>query len=301
VVQNGSIKMPNLVAPAWLVAEVRRAKKGTSTDQIEQTSGLLSRLGLTTVCDSARCPNRGECFSHRTVTFLILGDVCTRGCTFCAVRLGRPDGPLDADEPERLSQAVGELGLAHVVITSVTRDDLPDSGAVHYAKTVEALRRHCPTVTIELLVPDFMGSDKALSTVLAACPDILAHNIETVPRLYREVRRGADYHRSLWVLHKAKVLAPQIITKSGVMLGLGESDEEVRAVLYDLAATGCEMVTLGQYLAPSLTSTPVARYVLHNEFDQWRTNALAMGFKSVVSGPLVRSSYKASLFFGELA
>jgi len=293
--------MPKLVAPAWLVAEVRRAKKGTSAEQIEQTSGLLSRLGLPTVCDSARCPNRGECFSHRTVTFLILGDVCTRRCAFCAVRHGRPDGPLDADEPERVAQAVGELGLAHVVVTSVTRDDLPDGGAGHYAQVVGALRRRCPTVNVELLVPDFLGSEEALATVLAAGPDILAHNLETVPRLYREVRRGADYHRSLRLLHKSKALAPQIITKSGMMLGLGESDEEVHAVLYDLAATGCEMVTLGQYLAPSMMSTPVARYVSHNEFDQWRNKALAMGFKSVVSGPLVRSSYKASLFFGELA
>jgi len=293
--------MPNLVAPAWLVAEVRRAKKGTSADQIEQTSGLLSRMGLSTVCDSARCPNRGECFSHRTVTFLILGDICTRGCSFCAVRHGRPAGPPDVDEPERLAQAISELGLTHVVITSVTRDDLSDGGAVHYAKTVGALRRHCLTVKIELLVPDFLGSEKALATVLAAGPDILAHNIETVPRLYREVRRGADYHLSLRLLHKSKALAPRIITKSGVMLGLGESDEEIHAVLYDLAATGCEMLTLGQYLAPSMMSTPVARYVSHTEFHQWRNKALAMGFKSVVSGPLVRSSYKASLFFGELA
>ena len=253
--------MPNLVAPAWLVAEVRRAKKGTNTDQIEQTSGLLSRLGLPTVCDSARCPNRGECFSHRTVTFLILGDVCTRGCTFCAVRHGRPAGPPDDDEPERLAQAVSELGLTHVVITSVTRDDLPDGGAGHYAQVVGALRRRCPSVKVELLVPDFLGSEEALATVLAACPDILAHNLETVPRLYRQVRRGADYHRSLLVLHKAKALAPRIITKSGVMLGLGESDDEIHAVLYDLAATGCEMVTLGQYLSPSLASAPVARYV----------------------------------------
>jgi lipoic acid synthetase len=295
------MKMPNLVAPDWLVAEVRRAKKGTSTDQIEQTSGLLSRLGLPTVCDSARCPNRGECFSHRTVTFLILGDVCTRGCTFCAVRHGRPAGPPDADEPERLAQAVGELGLTHVVITSVTRDDLPDGGAGHYAQVVGALRRRCPAVKVELLVPDFLGSEEALATVIAAYPDILAHNLETVPRLYRQVRQGADYHRSLRVLHKAKALTPRIITKSGVMLGLGESTDEVEAVLYDLAATGCEMVTLGQYLTPSIAYTPVARYVSRNEFDQWRTKALAMGFKSVASGPLVRSSYKASLFFGELA
>ncbi len=292
--------MPNLVAPAWLVAEVRRAKKGTSTDQIEQTSGLLSRLGLPTVCVSARCPNRGECFSLRTVTFLILGDVCTRGCTFCAVHHGRPAGPPDSDEPVRLAQAVEKLDLTHVVITSVTRDDLPDGGAGHYAKVVGALRRHCPSVKIELLVPDFLGSEEALATVLAASPDILAHNLETVPRLYQQVRRGADYHRSLLLLRQAKVLAPRVITKSGIMLGLGENSDEVQAVLCDLAATGCEMVTLGQYLAPSLAHTPVVRYVLHNEFDQWRTEALAMGFKSVASGPLVRSSYKASLFFGEL-
>ncbi len=293
--------MPNLVAPAWLVTEVRRAKKGTSTDQIEQTSGLLSRLGLPTVCDSARCPNRGECFSLRTVTFLILGDVCTRGCTFCAVRHGRPAGPPDADEPERLAQAVVELGLTHVVITSVTRDDLTDGGAGHYAQVVGALQRRSPAVKVELLVPDFLGSEEALATVLAASPDILAHNLETVPRLYQQVRRGSDYRRSLRVLHKAKALSPRVITKSGVMLGLGESADEVQAVLYDLAATGCEMVTLGQYLAPSLAHTPVVRYVFRNEFDQWRAKALAMGFKSVASGPLVRSSYKAPLFFGELA
>ncbi len=292
--------MPNLVAPAWLVAEVRRAKKGTSTDQIEQTSGLLSRLGLPTVCVSARCPNRGECFSLRTVTFLILGDVCTRGCTFCAVRHGRPAIPPDADEPEHLAQAVLELGLIHVVITSVTRDDLTDGGAGHYAQVVGALRSCSPTVKVELLVPDFLGSEEALATVLAASPDILAHNLETVPRLYQQVRRGADYHRSLRMLREAKALAPRVITKSGIMLGLGENADEVQAVLYDLAATGCEMITIGQYLAPSLAHTPVVRYVLRNEFDQWRIKALAMGFKSVASGPLLRSSYKASLFFGEL-
>ena len=292
--------MPNSVAPAWLVAEVRQAKKGTSTAQIEQTSGLLSRLGLPTVCVSARCPNRGECFSLRTVTFLILGDVCTRGCTFCAVRHGRPAGPPDADEPERLAQAVVELGLTHVVITSVTRDDLPDGGAGHYAQTVGALRRRNPAVKIELLVPDFLGSEEALATVLAASPDILTHNLETVPRLYQQVRRGADYHRSLRMLREAKARAPRVITKSGIMLGLGENADEVQAVLCDMAATGCDMVTLGQYLAPSLAHTPVARYVLHNEFDQWRTKALALGFQSVASGPLVRSSYKASLFLKDL-
>lgn len=292
--------MPNLIAPAWLMAEVRRAKKGTSSYQIEQTSGLLSRLGLPTVCDNARCPNRGECFSLHTVTFLILGDVCTRGCMFCAVRHGRPAGLPDSAEPERLAQAVVELGLTHVVITSVTRDDLPDGGAGHYAQVVGALRRRSPAIKVELLVPDFLGSEEALAIVLAASPDILAHNLETVPRLYRQVRRGADYHRSLRVLHKAKALAPPIITKSGVMLGLGETAYEVETVLYDIAATGCDMVTLGQYLAPSLAHTPVARYVSPKEFDQWRTKALALGFKSVASAPLVRSSYKAPFFFGEL-
>ena len=224
-------------APEWLIAEVRRAKRGTGAEMVTQTRDLLDRLHLPTVCDSARCPNRGECFSHHTATFLILGEVCTRGCAFCAVGKGKPL-PLEADEPQRLAQAVAELGLRHVVITSVTRDDLPDGGAAHYARVVEALREHCPGVRIELLVPDFRGSKEALTTVLASGPDILAHNLETVPRLYPQVRRGADYRRSLTVLEQAKQLSPKIITKSGLMLGLGEEAPEVEAVLKDLRHSG---------------------------------------------------------------
>jgi lipoyl synthase len=301
VVQIGSMRMPTLAVPAWLMEEVRRAKKGHGSDQIGRTSALLARLVLPTVCDSARCPNRGECFSHRTATFLILGDVCTRGCAFCAVRHGHPPEFPDPHEPDRLAMAVTELGLTHVVITSVTRDDLPDGGAAHYAQVVRALNRNCPEVKVELLVPDFLGSERSLAVVLAASPDILAHNVETVPRLYRTVRTGADYQRSLTLLKRAKKLSPQVITKSGLMLGLGESVEEIEAVLNDLADAACDMITLGQYLAPSLAHAPVARYVSRDEFDRWREKALTMGFKSVASGPLVRSSYKAPLFFGEVA
>jgi len=287
--------------PVWLREEIRQAKRGQGKEQIEQTSSLLKHLGLSTVCDSARCPNRGECFSHHTATFLILGDVCTRGCAFCAVRHGRPEVPLDPGEPERLSSAVSELGLSHVVITSVTRDDLPDGGAGHYARVVQELRRRCSGVTVEILVPDFLGFEDSLSTVLEACPDILAHNVETVPRLYWEVRRGADYARSLTLLRRVKSRAPHIVVKSGFMLGLGETSEEIEVVLQDLAGAGCDMVTIGQYLAPSLAHTPVHRYAGRDEFARWREIGLCMGFKSVASGPLVRSSYKAQLFFRKLA
>lgn len=291
----------NIPVPAWLMEEIRKARRGVEDQGVEQTSGLLSRLGLPTVCDSAHCPNRGECFSHHTATFLILGEVCTRSCAFCAVTHGRPQGAPNPSEPERLASAVSELGLSHVVITSVTRDDLPDGGAGHYAMVVEAVRRHCPDVKVEVLVPDFSGSEDALLTVLAACPDVLAHNIETVPRLYGSVRRGADYNRSLTLLRRARVHSPQMVLKSGLMLGLGETSEEIESVLRDLAAAGCDMITIGQYLAPSLAHAPVERYVSRDEFVRWRAKALEIGFKSAASGPLVRSSYKAPLFLGELA
>lgn len=289
----------SLPAPEWLIAEVRRAKQGRGTEKVAQTRDLLDRLHLPTVCESARCPNRGECFSHHTATFLILGEVCTRGCTFCAVTKGKP-APVEADEPQRLAQAVAALGLRHVVITSVTRDDLPDGGAAHYARVVEALRGHCPGVRVELLVPDFRGSREALTTVLSSEPDILAHNLETVPRLYPEVRRGADYGRSLKVLEQAEQLFPKIITKSGMMLGLGEESQEIEAVLRDLRQVACDMLTIGQYLSPSLHHAPVARYVNPDEFASWKRQALDLGFKSVAAGPLVRSSYKAPVFFGEI-
>jgi len=290
----------SLPAPEWLIAEVRRAKRGRGAEMVAQTRDLLDRLHLPTVCESARCPNRGECFSHHTATFLILGDVCTRGCAFCAVKKGKPLS-LEPDEPQRLAQAVSQLGLRHVVITSVTRDDLPDGGAAHYAGVVEGLREHCPGVRVELLVPDFGGSKEALAIVLAAQPDILAHNLETVPRLYPQVRRGAGYGRSLEVLRKAKAIFPRVITKSGMMLGLGEDSPEIEEVLQDLRLVDCDMLTLGQYLSPSLHHVPVARYVRPEEFVSWQRQALDLGFKSVAAGALVRSSYKAPIFFRDLA
>jgi lipoic acid synthetase len=286
-------------APSWLLAEVRQAKTACASQTARETSHLLERLNLSTVCDSARCPNRGECFSHRTATFMILGETCTRGCAFCAVHPGRPQPP-DEDEPDRLAQAVNELGLRHVVITSVTRDDLPDGGASHFFRVTRVLRSRCAGVAVELLVPDFQGSTDALAEVLSARPDILAHNIETVPRLYPPIRRGADYRRSLDVLRQCKAISPETVTKSGLMLGLGEQSDEVAAVLQDIRRTGCDMLTLGQYLSPSIGHTPVARYVAIEEFARWRQDALAIGFRSVASGPLVRSSYKAPAFFKEL-
>lgn len=289
----------SMPAPEWLITEVRRAKRGQGAEMVSQTRDLLDRLHLPTVCDSARCPNRGECFSHHTATFLILGEVCTRGCAFCAVKKGRPFEP-EADEPWRLAQAVTELDLHHVVITSVTRDDLNDGGAAHYARVVEALRQHCPGVRVELLVPDFAGSREALAVVLGYQPDILARNLETVPRLYPEVRRGADYGRSLKVLEQAKQVSPKIVTKSGLMLGLGEDSQEIGQVLQDLRQVNCDMLTLGQYLSPSLHHVPVARYVRPDEFVSWQRQALALGFKSVAAGALVRSSYKAPIFFQEV-
>jgi lipoic acid synthetase len=269
------------------------------SEKAAQTRDLLDRLHLPTVCESARCPNRGECFSHHTATFLILGEVCTRGCAFCAVKKGKPL-PVEADEPQRLARAVSQLGLRHVVITSVTRDDLPDGGPAHYARVVEALREHCPGVRVELLVPDFGGSREALAVVLAAQPDILAHNLETVPRLYPEVRRGADYQRSLEVLQQAKAISPRVTTKSGLMLGLGEESPEVEEVLQDLRQVDCDMLTLGQYLSPSLHHVPVARYLNPEEFDGWRQRALSLGFASVAAGALVRSSYQAPIYFQEV-
>jgi lipoic acid synthetase len=290
----------NPAAPPWLLTEVRRARRGEGWERISETERVVATHRLSTVCESARCPNRGECFSVRTATFLVLGEICTRGCAFCAVSHGRP-GPPEEDEPERLARAVADLGLDHAVVTSVTRDDLADGGAGHFARVVAALRAGCPRSRVELLVPDFAGSDSALATVVAARPEVLAHNVETVPRLYPQVRQGASYERSLRLLRRAKTLDADIPTKSGVMLGLGETRDEVEAVLRDLAGAGCDLLTLGQYLAPSPLHAPVERYVEPHEFAQWRVKAMGMGFRSVAAAPLVRSSYKAPLFLEALA
>ncbi len=251
---------------------------------------LLTRLHLGTVCQEANCPNIGECFSRGTSTFLILGTVCTRGCRYCAVEKGLPR-PLDPREPERVARAVAALGLRHAVVTSVTRDDLPDGGAEQFARTIAAIRARCPHTSVEVLVPDFAGSASALDTVRQARPDVFNHNIETVRRLFPTVRPKADYALSLAILGRAA--AAGLAVKSGLMLGLGETDAEIAATLGDLRAAGCRQVTLGQYLAPTPAHAPVERYVTPAAFAAWADTARAMGFDDVAAGPLVRSSYRA--------
>jgi lipoic acid synthetase len=249
-------------------------------------------LGLHTVCQEARCPNIGECWGHRTATFMLLGDRCTRNCGFCAVTHGRPLA-VDAGEPLRVAEAVARLGLRHVVVTSVNRDDLPDGGAAHFAATARALRRLLPACRIEVLVPDFQGNLASVAQVVASPIDVFNHNLETVPRLYRRVRAGARYERSLTVLHAAREGQAGLLTKSGLMLGLGETEEELLRVFSDLRAIGCDILTLGQYLRPSRDHLPVERYVPPEEFTDLRAEALALGFRHVEAGPLVRSSYHA--------
>lgn len=273
--------------PPWLT--VKAPQPGT----LEGLQNLFKSLALHTICEGAACPNAGECFAHRTATFLILGDTCTRGCRFCNVPGGRPLPP-DPAEPENLARAVATLGLKHVVITSVTRDDLPDGGAGHFAACIAAIHRLCPETSVEVLVPDFQGDREAVRTVLAAGVSVFGHNVETVPSLYRKVRPGADYRRSLAVLAMAKELDPTVITKSGLMLGLGETEAEVRQVLLDLRAAGCDILTIGQYLQPSAEHLPIVRYVPPEEFARWEKEGYALGFAFVASGPFVRSSYRAS-------
>jgi lipoic acid synthetase len=272
--------------PEWLKV---RAPGG---DDYHQVKGLLRTLGLHTVCEEAHCPNIGECFAQRTATFLILGDVCTRGCRFCAVTKGQPLA-LDREEPERVARAVARLGLRHAVITSVTRDDLPDGGASIFAEVIRKIHTYLPGCSVEVLIPDFQGSLEALRLVLDARPEVLNHNIETVPRLYPQVRPGAIYARSLELLRWAKDLAPDMRTKSGLMVGLGEDGDEVLATLRDLRAIGCDLLTIGQYLQPSAWHLPVARFYRPEEFAALRDAALRLGFAHVESGPLVRSSYHA--------
>jgi lipoic acid synthetase len=255
--------------------------------------GLLDELSLHTICQSALCPNIGNCFTAGTATFLILGDMCTRRCTFCAVKRGHP-GPVDEEEPEHLLEAVEKLGLSYVVITSVTRDDLPDGGASQFARTVTLLRENVAGITVEVLVPDFHGSEEAIRMVVESGPQVINHNLETVPRLYPEVRPGADYARSLELLYTVKKLNPEIVTKSGLMLGLGESREEVIEVMGDLREANCDLLTIGQYLQPSPQHHPVVRFVPPEEFTEYEAIGQALGFTEVASSPLVRSSYRAA-------
>jgi lipoic acid synthetase len=276
--------------PRWLKREV---PKGNAN---HFTAGLLEELRLETVCDNAKCPNRMECYSQKTATFMILGNVCTRPCGFCAVSRGRPEA-LESDEPARLAEAAERLGLKHVVITSVTRDDLPDGGAEHFYRCVLAVRERTGAA-VEVLTPDFIHSPAGLDRVIAAAPDVFNHNTETVPRLYRRVRGPkSDYRWTLALLRRVKELNPQIKTKSGLMLGLGESQEEVLDVLTDLLDAGCDFLTLGQYLMPSASAAdhylPVVRFIPPEEFAHLGRLAKEMGFKQVASGPFVRSSYHA--------
>jgi len=279
-----SVAPPRL--PSWLRRPVR-----TDADY-GRVSRLLSELSLSTVCRSAQCPNRHECWNHGTATFLILGNRCTRNCRFCAVEHG-PAGAPEPDEPTRVATAARAMKLRHVVVTSVTRDDLPDGGAGHFAATIAVLRGALADVTIEVLTPDFQGRPTDVDTVLAAAPDVFNHNLETVRRLQAHVRPQASYATSLAVLRRAAARAGGPAVKSGLMLGLGETDEEIAAALADLRAAGVVWLTLGQYLAPTRAHWPVARFVPPEEFADWRRRALVLGFTAVASGPLVRSSYQA--------
>jgi len=273
--------------PEWL------QKKVAPADHADMDR-LLGSLRLNTVCREASCPNISECFRQKQATFLIMGKECTRSCSFCNVS-ANPPAPVDPEEPERVAKAVTVLELQHVVITSPTRDDLPDGGAGHFAATVAAIRKASPHTVIELLVPDFQGDLQNLAMVIAAKPDILGHNIETVPRLY-SIRAGADYLCSLELLKAAKVTSPDIPTKTGIMLGLGETAEEVLSTLLDIRATGCDYLSIGQYLAPSRNHYPVAAFIEPAEFDRYREKALALGFVHVESAPYVRSSYHAERY-----
>ena len=261
-----------------------------------RTRALLAELKLHTVCQEACCPNIGECFGHRTATFMLMGDVCTRNCPYCAVAHGKVR-PLDAGEPARIAEAVARLGLQHVVVTSVDRDDLPDGGAAHFAATAHAIKSALPSTRVEVLVPDFQGAHESVETVVRAPVDIYNHNLETVPSLYRKCRPGGHYELSLDVLAHAKVAARSldraILTKTGIMLGLGEEHDELIRVLRDLRGIDCDILTLGQYLRPSRDHLPVERYVTPAEFADLKQEALALGFRHVESAPLVRSSYHA--------
>jgi len=279
--------------PDWLKQRL------PSGPDFEKVKGMIHKDRLHTVCQEAGCPNIWECFSQHTATFLILGSRCTRNCRFCAVTEG-PLEPPDPQEPARVARVARQMGLRYVVVTSVTRDDLPDGGSGIFAETIEKIRQQIPDVCVEVLIPDFQGSNKALETVLNARPDVLNHNIETVPRLYPEVRPQADYRRSLDLIQRAHEYDANLITKSGLMLGLGEDRAEISRTLEDMLKAGCRMLTLGQYLQPTKDHLPVRRYIPPQEFEEWRKTALQIGFAQVASGPFVRSSYHAGELFQEV-
>ena len=273
-------------APEWI------REKRIRLSELHAVKGVMRRNGLHTVCEEARCPNRGECFSRGTATFLLLGEVCTRACGFCDIANGRP-APPDPLEPHRVASAAREMGLKFVVLTSVDRDDLPDGGASHFVETIRALSRLRPAPGVEVLTPDFQGRFASLAAVVEAKPDVFNHNVETVPRLYGRVRRGARLDRSTGLLAAAKILDPGMTTKSGLMLGLGEREEEVRALLEELRAARVDIVTIGQYLRPSRENLPVEEYVAPEVFESHRVFGESLGFRHVFSGPFVRSSYRA--------
>jgi lipoic acid synthetase len=276
--------------PEWL--RIRAPDRAS----LEKMKGLLDGLELHTVCEEACCPNQGDCFSKGTATFLIMGDICTRNCRFCAIKKGQPL-PLDTNEPRNIAQAVHALKLKYVVITSVTRDDLPDGGAGHFANTINAVRSSNLNIKIEVLIPDFNGSLEPLEIIINTRPDVINHNLETVPSLYSKVRPKAGYRQSLALLKHVKQMNSNILAKSGLMLGLGESDEEIMRVMEDLRQVGCDLLTLGQYLQPSSEHYPVRKYINPEVFERLRAIALGMGFDAVASAPLVRSSFNAAAMY----
>jgi lipoyl synthase len=284
--ESVELGQPRLPKPEWLKV------RAPGSENYHRLKGLMRSLGLHTVCEEANCPNIGECWHHGTATFMILGDTCTRSCGYCNVTHGAPK-PADADEPVKVGNAIATLALDYVVITSVDRDDLPDCGASHFARTIAETRARIPSCRLEVLIPDFKGDESALRVVLDARPDVLNHNIETVPRLYRTARPGGRYDRALQLLDRSRTYAPSIPTKSGLMVGLGEEWDEVVATLRDLRSAGCQIVTIGQYLRPSLANLPMERYYAPAEFAELKRLAIEMGFGHCESGPLVRSSYHA--------
>jgi len=275
------------VKPEWLRV------KAPQWERVGNVKEILRDLSLNTVCEEASCPNIGECFNAGTATFLIMGPACTRACPYCDIDFEKKPKPLDATESDRLAQAVQRLKLNHVVITSVNRDDLPDGGASQFVRCIEAIRETSPQTTIEVLIPDLCGNWQALETILQAAPEVLNHNTETVPRLYRRTRPQGDYDRTLELLKKSRLINPGVYTKSGLMVGLGETDEEIRQVMVDLRSVDCDILTLGQYLQPSQKHLQVQSFVTPEQFDAWRIFGETIGFLQVVSSPLTRSSYHA--------